>query len=92
MTCLKPENAQPVAKGPKGLDFNPFDIMEPRAPTVIPKDLKNGGRVKTNGVAPTGVYLPNNNILTPAMRSPEYVQMSTAAAIPLGIMPGKLYR
>ena len=92
MTCLKPENAQPVAKGPKGLDFNPFDIMEPRAPTVIPKDLKNGGRVKTNGVAPTGVYLPNNNILTPAMRSPEYVQMSTAAAITLGIMPGKLYR
>ena len=35
---------------------------------------------------------PNNNILTPHMRSPEYVQMSTAAAITLGVMPGKMHR
>jgi biotin synthase len=43
-------------------------------------------------VPPQGVYLPNNNVLTPAMRSPEYVQMSTAAAITLGLMGGKMHR
>jgi biotin synthase len=66
--------------------------MEPRAPGVIPIALKNGGRVKTNDVAPQGVYRPNYNILTPNMRSPEYVQMSTAAAITLGVMNGRMYR
>jgi biotin synthase len=92
MTCLKPESARPVATGPNGLDYNPFDIMEPRAPSVIPGDLKNGGRVKANDVTPDGVYLPKYNMLTPHMRSPDYVQMSTAAAITLGIMPGKMHR
>jgi biotin synthase len=48
--------------------------------------------VRANNVAPHGVYLPNDNILTPFMRSPDYVQMSTAAAITLGIMPGKMHR
>jgi lipoyl synthase len=66
--------------------------MEPRAPGVIPLELRNGARVKTNNVAPHGVYLPNYNILTPHMRSPDYVQMSTAAAITLGIMTGRMYR
>ena len=75
--CFRPEEA---------LD------MQPRAPGVIPIALKNGARVKANDIAPAGVYLPNNNRLTPAMRSPEYVQMSTAAAITLGIMPGKMHR
>ncbi len=92
MTCLKPESARPVARGPNGLDYNPFDIMEPRAPSSVPGDLKNGGRVKTNDVAPDGVYLPKYNMLTPHMRSPDYVQMSTAAAITLGITPGKMHR
>ena len=63
----------------------------PRA-RVIPIELKNGARVKANDVAPQGVYRPNYNILTPNMRSPEYVQMSTAAALTLGIMSGKMYR
>ncbi|HEX4927181.1 MAG TPA: radical SAM protein [Burkholderiales bacterium] len=66
--------------------------MEPRVPGAIPIELKNGARVKMNDVAPQGVYRPNYNILTPNMRSPEYVQMSTAAALTLGIMPGKMYR
>ena len=66
--------------------------MEPRTPGVIPIELKNGARVKANDVAPQGVYLPNYNILTPHMRSPEYVQMSTAAAITLGIMGGRMHR
>jgi biotin synthase len=92
MTCLKPEGAQPAVRGKDGLDFNPFDVMQPRAPVAVPSPLKNGGRVKANNVAPAGVYIPNYNILTPHMRSPEYVQMSTAAAITLGIMAGRMYR
>ena len=66
--------------------------MEPRVPGVIPIELKNGARVKSNDIAPQGVYRPNYNILTPNMRSPEYVQMSTAAALTLGIMSGRMYR
>jgi biotin synthase len=69
-----------------------MNCFEPRAPSVIPIELKNGGRVKANDVAPQGVYRPNYNILTPNMRSPEYVQMSTAAALTLGIMSGKMHR
>jgi lipoyl synthase len=69
-----------------------MNCFEPRAPGVIPIELKNGARVKANDVPPQGVYRPNYNILTPNMRSPEYVQMSTAAALTLGIMSGKMYR
>jgi biotin synthase len=92
MTCLKPETARPAEKGANGHDFNPFAMMQPRVPAVPPKELKNGGRVKADNVAPTGVYHPNYNFLTPNMSSPEYVQMSTAAAITLGIMAGRMYR
>ena len=92
MTCLKPEAALPGRAGKDGLDFNPFDVMQPKAPSPVPIEHKNGGRVKASDIRPEGVYLPNNNILTPHMRSPEYVQMSTAAAITLGIMPGKMHR
>lgn len=92
MTCLKPEGKTPGDKGARGRDFNAYDEMAPRAPETIPADLRNGGRVKDQAVRPEGVYLPNNNIQTPEMRSPDYVQMSTAAAITLGIMPGKMYR
>ena len=38
------------------------------------------------------LYRPDYRIKTPAMRSPEYVQMSTAAAITLGLVPGQMYR
>ena len=89
MTCLKPEGAAPAPSGKDGLDYNPYDVMEPRAPAVTPKDMRNGGRVKSTDVRPEGVYLPNNNILTPHMRSPDYVQLSTAAAITLGIHVGQ---
>jgi biotin synthase len=68
------------------------DRMAPRAPGVIPVELRNGARVKANDIAPQGVYRPNYNILTPNMRSPGYVQMSTAAALTLGIMSGKMHR
>ncbi len=91
MSCLKPEGREPIAR--KGTpDFNAYDVMQPRTPGVTPKELKNGGRVKAAHQAPQGVYLPNNNIQTPQMRSPEYVQLSTAAALTLGIMPGKMHR
>ena len=92
MTCLKPETARPSRTAKGEPDFNAFERMQPRAPAATPSDLKNGGRVKSQNEAPHGVYLPNNNVLTPHMRSPEYVQMSTAAALTLGIMPGKMHR
>jgi biotin synthase len=66
--------------------------MSPRTPEQTPPEARNGARVKTNDLAPEGAYLPNYNILTPHMRSPDYVQMSTAAAITLGIMSGRMYR
>jgi len=90
MSCVKTDGIQ-TAKNPMGLDFNPLDIMTPRTPEPTPKALKNGGRVKANALPPRGVYLPNNNIQTPQMTSPEYVQLSTAAAITLGLMPGDMY-
>jgi biotin synthase-related radical SAM superfamily protein len=79
MSCYRPESQSAAP-------------MRPRAPGVIPIELRNGARVKSANVPPQGVYLPNYNILTPNMRSPEYVQMSTAAAITLGIMGGRMYR
>ncbi len=92
MSCVKSENAAPTETGIGGLDHNPAALMEPRVPGKIDRELKNGGRVKQNDVAPEGIYLPNNNIMTPHMRSPEYVQLSTAASITLGIMNGKMHR
>jgi len=66
--------------------------MAPRAPGQTPKALRNGARVKAGNVEPQGVYRPDYTILTPHMRSPEYVQMSTAAAITLGVTAGRMYR
>ena len=91
MSCLKREVAMPSRTGIAGSDVNVAEVMQPRSPGAIPQDARNGGRVKTANVPPVGVYLPNNNRLTPHMRSPEYVQMSTAAAITLGLMPGKMH-
>jgi biotin synthase-related radical SAM superfamily protein len=45
-----------------------------------------------NLVAPLNFYRPNYRVKTPDMRSPEYVQMSTAAAITLGLVPGVMHR
>ncbi|MEE9432677.1 MAG: radical SAM protein [Sphingorhabdus sp.] len=91
MSCVKPEGVEPGPVGANEPDFNAAAVMQPRAPDIIPGELKNGGRVKSNAVAPDGLYLPNNNIQTPAMTSPEYVQISTAAAITLGLMPGGIF-
>ncbi len=90
MSCVKREGAETAATGPGGLDFNRFEAMAPRMPVKTPAPFRNGKPVKENAVAPAGVYQPNYNILTPEMRSPDYVQMSTAAAITLGLMKGRM--
>ena len=41
---------------------------------------------------PIPFYKPDLFQQTPEMRSPEYVQLSTAAAITLGLMDGQMYR
>ncbi|MCC6608313.1 MAG: radical SAM protein [Burkholderiales bacterium] len=41
---------------------------------------------------PIRFYRPDYHVRTPAMRSPEYVQLSTAAAITLGLVPGRMHR
>ncbi len=92
MSCIKRETALPSRAGVEARDFNTYAAMQPRVPGAIPAEARNGGRVKSHNVPAEGVYLPNNNRLTPHMRSPEYVQMSTAAAITLGVMPGKMHR
>ena len=92
MACINPEGATPRTVTSGVPDFNPYASMQPRPSPSVPKDLRNGARVKAHDVAPAGAYIPDINVLTPHMRSPEYVQMSRAAAITLGVMPGKMYR
>ena len=43
-------------------------------------------------IQPVNFYRPDYHIKTPEMRSPEYVQMSTAAAITLGLVQGAMHR
>jgi lipoyl synthase len=46
----------------------------------------------TDEAQPIRFYRPDYHVKTPQMRSPEYVQMSTAAAITLGLVPGRMHR
>lgn len=69
----------------------PPDSLTPRKPEPVPAALRNGDAVKRDAIAPAGLYRPRYQ-RTPAMRSPAYVQLSTAAAITLGLVPGKLHR
>jgi biotin synthase-related radical SAM superfamily protein len=92
MSCHRPESTPVAIPAAGARDYNSLALMQPRSPAATPKQMKNGAPVKSNNVAPRGVYLPNYNIFTPHMRSPEYVQMSTAAAITLGVVQGKMYR
>jgi biotin synthase len=45
-----------------------------------------------NDSQPIRLYRPDYRTRTPGKRSPEYVQMSTAAAITLGLIPGRMHR
>ncbi len=92
MSCIKQVGNGQDEAATAGVDVNTFATMQPRQPVVTPPELRNGARVKSADLPPAGVYLPNNNLLTPHMRSPEYVQLSTAAAMTLGIMPGRMHR
>jgi len=92
MSCIKSTTGATTDGTADGLGFNAYPAMQPRTPARTPQELRNGRRVKDAGLPAEGVYLPNNNVLAPHMRSPEYVQMSTAAAMTLGLMPGKMHR
>jgi biotin synthase len=48
--------------------------------------------VMQDNTFPVNFYRPNYNIKTPEMRSPEFVQISTAAAITVGLVPGAMHR
>ena len=92
MSCIEPSRLPANAGATASADHNDFAAMQPRAPAPTPAERRNGARVKSADERPNGVYLPNNNLLAPHMRSPEYVQLSTAAAMTLGIMPGRMHR
>lgn len=98
MSCFDREPRASATGGPQpaGMAAELAEVagmaMIPRQPTPTPQARRNGARVKAANLPPAGVYRPNDNFLTPAMRSPEYVQMSTAAAMTLGIMPGAMHR
>jgi lipoyl synthase len=92
MSCHRSEAASIPQAQDSAHDYNALERMQPRAPTLVPREARMGARVVAANVAPQGVYLPNYNVLTPYMRSPEYVQMSTAAAITLGVMQGRMHR
>ncbi|HUF82537.1 MAG TPA: radical SAM protein [Burkholderiales bacterium] len=92
MSCYRPEAAALTVSPPEQGEQHPPALMQPRMPARTPRELKNGARVKANDLAPEGLYRPNDNMLTPHMRSPQYVQMSTAAAITLGVMSGRMHR
>jgi lipoyl synthase len=66
--------------------------MTPRMPEPVIGERANGAAVKVRGTAPSGIYRPHAGGPAPDMRSPDYVQMSTAAAITLGLQPGQMYR
>ncbi len=91
MTCLKPEGALPGANPAHGLDYNPLSAMEPRVPAQVPVQMRNGRPVKDAHLTPDGLYRPDYRMMTPLMRSPDYVQMSTAAAITLGLVQGQMH-
>lgn len=87
MSCIKTEST--VAGAATGV--NAPEAMVPRAPAPVPVARRNGAVVKLAGVSPEGLYRPDYRVMTPAMRSPDYVQMSTAAAITLGLVAGQMY-
>ncbi len=64
----------------------------PRAPEPIPAGRRNGAAVKREAVTPGPLHLPGASPVAPLMRSPEYVQISTAAAITLGVVGGRMHR
>ena len=54
--------------------------------------MSDPGIESATAVRPIRFYRTDYRVKTPAMRSPEYVQMSTAAAITLGLVDGRMHR
>ena len=54
MGCIKQDGVNATDNG-SGLDFNPYESMQPRAPGVTPREMRNGARVKSDGPAPEGL-------------------------------------
>lgn len=92
MSCIESKGEESAESTAPVADFNDLNTMQPRKPSSTPSSHRMGQQVIANDVPAQGVYLPNNNFLAPHMRSPEYVQLSTAAAITLGVMSGRMYR
>lgn len=66
--------------------------MTPQPPERVAPEYANGAAVKRRDLKPQGIYRPNAASPAPQMRSPDYVQMSTAAAITLGLQSGLMHR
>ena len=94
MSCLEmPKQPVPDFIGETAHPFNDPDRMQPRTPGAVPA----GSTQRSPGESarrPAAGRLPAQLqcFSTPNMRSPEYVQMSTAAAITLGVMSGYMHR
>lgn len=82
---------EPAARPGPG-DWNRPGAMRPRPVPPTPADRRMGAPVRAAGVAPGPLHLPRSAPVAPVMRSPDYVQVSTAAAITLGLAPGALHR
>jgi len=83
MSCI--DRDDPAAR-------DPARAMQPRTPPTVPIEARNGARVRLADIRPQSIYRPASGRAAPRMRSPDYVQISTAAAITLGILPGRMHR
>ena len=55
MSCLEmPRSPAPDFLGEKERTFNDAETMQPRAPSPVPADARNGARVKVQGRAARG--------------------------------------
>ncbi len=82
--------AEPAARPGAG-DWNRPEAMRPRASPKVPAARRMGAPVRDAAQTPGALHLPRSTPIAPLMRSPDYVQVSTAAAITLGLAPGSLY-
>lgn len=89
MSCAR---RQDEGGGDGGGDGTDRTDMMPRPPQQPSREASNGRRVREAARPAGAVHVPGGQTVAPLMRSPDYVQISTAAAITLGIVPGRLFR
>ncbi len=73
-------------------DWNRPEAMRPRPAPKVPPDRRMGAPVVAAAQVPGALHVPGSSPVAPLMRSPDHVQVSTAAAITLGLAPGALHR